>query len=169
MRPRCDEFADVNSDGTVSAIDLIEVLKAYGVAEQCGLAADTNFDCVVDERDKDTVKNARGSFDCTGAMNNHLCWWYGEDMAWCNGQACPSDCGSIRMENAVTCADAIAQDSSLLELLPRCATPTTRTILRHNGPNHLGLWYRVLPSASNGPDHHGLCALQAHRADQPRG
>ena len=38
--------------------------------------------------------------------------------------------------------------------------PTTWTILRHDGPNHLGLWCNALPGQQNSPNHLGLCARQ---------
>ena len=44
--------------------------------------------------------------------------------------------------------------------IPGAATPTTWTILQHDGPNHLGLWCNALPRASNGPNHLGFGALQ---------
>ena len=36
--------------------------------------------------------------------------------------------------------------------------PTTWTITRHDGPNHLGLRCDALPEHQNGPNHLGLCA-----------
>ena len=39
--------------------------------------------------------------------------------------------------------------------------PTTWTLIRHDGPNHLGIVMRCTNRASNGPNHLGLCALQA--------
>ena len=37
---------------------------------------------------------------------------------------------------------------------------TTWTVLRKHGSDHLGLWHKCAPWASNGPDHLGLRALQ---------
>ena len=38
--------------------------------------------------------------------------------------------------------------------------PRTWTILRHDGPNHLGLWCDALPRASNGRNHLGFLRPQ---------
>ena len=32
-------------------------------------------------------------------------------------------------------------------------------MIRHDGPDHLGLWYKCAPRASNSPNHLGLCRL----------
>ena len=47
----------------------------------------------------------------------------------------------------------------------------TSTILRQGGPDRLGLWCGVLPRASHGRNHLGLCALQEEMgaADAERG
>ena len=50
----------------------------------------------------------------------------------------------------------------------RCRHPTTWTILQHDGPDHLGLWYNALP------EHHMAlitsgCAPAAPASSRPRG
>ena len=50
-----------------------------------------------------------------------------------------------------------------------CAAHTrpgrTWTILRHDGPSHLGLWCNALRLHQNGPNHLGsACVLRCHRA-----
>ena len=39
-------------------------------------------------------------------------------------------------------------------------SPTTWTMIRHDGPDHHGFVMRSAPRAPNGPYHLGLCALQ---------
>ena len=48
------------------------------------------------------------------------------------------------------------------------APPTTWTILRHDGPDHLGVVEQCAPCASNGPNRLGLCALQGRAAGGTR-